>query len=123
MECEANIFYAICKCILFNMPRPFANINICDPIEFDCVNWVNNQLNLRRNSRFTCSQCVRGCFDLKFDTSFSTAKIFERDAFILNHKLDIQNVAIFHTYYGASNFQSRRKEELVGFNDFLCNKN
>lgn len=104
------------------MPRPFANIKICGPIEFDCVNWVDNELNLKRNSRFKCKQCLRGCFDLKYDTAFSMANIFEKDSYISNRSLDVQNVTIFHAYYAASNFQSHRKEELVGFIDFLCNR-
>lgn len=102
------------------MPRLYQNISICGPSDFECLTWVNNEIHLKRNSSFTCSQCLSGCFALNYNPSFSTAKIFERDPFLQNHHLDAANVAILHIYYATSSFRSQKKEEFVGFTDFLC---
>lgn len=102
------------------MPRLYRNISICGPTEFKCVDRVKNEIHLKRNSSFECSHCLSGCFALNYDPAFSTARIFERDPFLLKHKLDAENVAILHTYYAASSFRSQKKEEFVGFADFLC---
>lgn len=103
------------------MPRLYQNMNICGPSEFKCVNWVNDEIHLKRNSSFACSHCLSGCFALNYNPAFSTAKIFEKDSFLVNHSLDAENVSIVHTYYAASSFRSQKKEEFVGFADFLCN--
>lgn len=103
------------------MPRLYKNINICGPTDFECVKRVNNEIYLKQNASFECSHCLSGCFALNYNPSFSTAKIFERDAFLLSNNLDAKNVAILHTYYAASSFRSQKKEEFVGFADFLSN--
>lgn len=103
------------------MPRLHSNISICGPSDVKCVNRVNNEIHFKRNSSFACSQCLSGCFALNYNPSFSTAKIFEKDSFLLSHNLDANNVAILHIYYAASSFRSQKKEEFVGFTDFLCN--
>lgn len=115
------MYYSNCNCVLYYMPRLYQNINICGPSEFECVKRVNNEIHLKRNSSFECGHCLSGCFALNYNPAFSTAKIFERDSFLLNNNLDAENIAILHTYYATSSFRSQKKEEFVGFADFLSN--
>lgn len=103
------------------MPRLYKNIDICGSSQLDCVKMVNNEIHWKRNSSFQCNHCLSGCFALNYDPAFSTARIFEKDAFLLNHNLEPENVAILHIYYAASSFRSQKKEEFVGFADFLSN--
>lgn len=69
---------------------------------------------------FKCDQCMSGCFELNYHSSFSTAKIFGRVPFLRQRRLDPNDVAILHVYYSRSNFRAQKRDELVGFTDFLC---
>lgn len=119
-ECETDIMYKECHCILYYMPRSHSNITICGQKEEECVVRVDRELQLRRNSTYKCSHCFSGCFALTYENSFSTAKIFEGDDILRKQKLKPKNVAYVHIYYAKSSFRSQRIEELVGFADFLC---
>lgn len=102
------------------MPRDHENATICGSQDNDCVQRVDRELQLKQNSSFTCNHCYSGCFALTYETTFSTAKIFDKDPFLLEKQLHAKNVAVVHIYYAKSNFRIQKIEELVGFADFLC---
>lgn len=74
----------------------------------------------KQNPLYTCTHCMPGCFALNFDSTFSTAKIFEQTPFLRENKLNPKNIAILYVYYTKSTFRSQKMEELVSFTDFLC---
>lgn len=119
MRDEAFVCYANCNCILYYMPRS-PNASICGYSQHACVKRVEKELQIKGNSSFKRNQCLSGCYAMTYDSTFSTAKIFDRVPFLTQIHLEPKNVAILHTYYGRSLFRSQKKEELVGFTDFLC---
>lgn len=105
---------------MYYQPREHRNISICGAADIQCIRKVEQEIQSEQNSSFKCDQCLSGCFAITYDYAFSTAKIFEQIPFLQQNNLEINNVAILHTYYSRSSFRSERKEELVGFTDFLC---
>lgn len=84
------------------------------------MKWVDREIQLKQNSSFKCSHCFTGCFQLNYDSSFSTAKIYDRVPFLQKRNLNPKDISIVHIYYGQSTFRAHKKDELVGFTDFLC---
>lgn len=119
-ECETKMLYAKCNCILYYQPREHKDIPICGTADTECINSVKRELQTKQNSSFECDHCLSGCFAIRYDSTFSTAKIFEQVPFLLKNNLETKNIAILHIYYSRSSFRSQIKEELVGFTDFLC---
>lgn len=105
---------------MYYQPREHRNISICGAADIECIKMVEQEIQTEQNSSFKCDQCLSGCFAINYDYTFSTAKIFERVPILQQNNLTIKNIAIVHTYYSQSSFRSERKEELVGFTDFLC---
>lgn len=105
---------------MYYMPRNENNLTICGFEDMACVKWVDRQLQLKKNDSFKCPECLGGCFSIHYDSTFSTAKIFNETPYLSKHKLKARDIAFVHTYFARSTFRSQRKEELVGFTDFLC---
>lgn len=121
-ECETKLYIRSCNCVMHYQPRPHPNVTICSYAHARCVKEVDREIQLKRNSTFKCNHCMSGCFAISYDTTFSTSKIFERAPFLKKYNVEIRNVAMIHTYYGKSTFRSQKREEFVGFTDFLCKK-
>lgn len=119
-ECETKLVYANCHCILYYQPREHQNVSICGVADMSCVKKVDREIQIKQNASFKCDHCLSGCFAINYDSTFSTAKIFEKIPFLRRNKLQTKNIAMVHIYYSHSTFRSQRKEELVGFTDFLC---
>ena len=81
---------------------------------------VDEEIRVKRNPAFGCGHCLPGCFALKFDSSFSMARLFDRLQFFLDRKLKSRNLAVLHIHYTQSMFRAQKKEELFGFTEFLC---
>lgn len=105
---------------MYYQPRENKNISICGAIDMKCMKRVDSEIQIQHNSSFKCDHCLSGCFAITYDSTFSTAKIFDEVTFLRQHNLDTKNIAIVHIYYSRSSFRSQRKEELVSFTDFLC---
>ena len=56
--------------------------------------------------------CLPGCFDINYDTEVSMAPLLPRTK--------VQNISIVHFFYKKYHFRSQRKDELIGFTEFLC---
>lgn len=105
---------------MYYQPKAHTNITICGAIDLTCiVKVVDNIVN--GYHLFRCDHCIRGCFSLTYDPTMSMAKIFDRVPFLQQKRLDPKNVAIVHVYYDRSTFRAHKKQELVGFTDFLSN--
>lgn len=100
---------------MYFQPREFRNISICGAADVDCIKTVEHKIRADLNT-----SCLSGCFEIHYDSSVSMAKIFDEIPFLRRNNLKSKNIAILHAYYGKSTFRSQRKEELVGFTDFLC---
>lgn len=85
------------------------------------MQWVDEEIRLKQNPAFSCAPCLPACFALRFESSFSMARLFDRLPFFLERKLKPQNLAVLHIYYTQSMFRAQKKEELVGFTEFLAN--
>lgn len=119
MECEAKIFLSNCNCILYYMPRFHEDITICGRSDSGCVSQVNRELRLKTNSSFIC-ECLPGCYGIAYETEISLSPLLERSPLLEQNKLVASNTAMLHIYYKEQSVRSQRKEELIGFTEFLC---
>ncbi|XP_055300406.1 pickpocket protein 28-like [Sitodiplosis mosellana] len=120
-ECETKILLKNCGCIKHFQPMRHPNMSICGTADTSCINTVDHKIFMKQNPLFSCSHCLPGCFALNYDISFSTAMIFDRLPFLRERKLKSKDVAILHIYYSQTMFRAQKKEELVGFAEFLAN--
>lgn len=102
------------------MPRPHLNVTICGHAQTECAKQMVREFRLQQNSKYKCSECLSGCFAVSYDSILSTAQIFDRSPLVKDVGLTSKNTTILQIYYDKSTFRSQRKEELVGFTDFLC---
>lgn len=119
MECQAKIFLEYCKCIRYFLPRLFDNITICGRSDDECVKNVTDQIQTRTNSSFTCD-CLPGCFEITYDAEISMAPLLQNAPILQKRELSEPNVSIVHIFYKNNYFRSQKKEELIGFTEFLC---
>lgn len=122
MECESKIMASFCNCVLYYMPRPKDEITICGRSDEHCVNEVTRQLQLKTNQSFYC-ECLPGCFAINYESEISTAPLMPRAPALQERRLLFSNVAVVHIFFRDNYFRSQKKDELVGFTDFLCNFN
>lgn len=101
------------------MPRFDDNTIICGRSDNDCVNRVTELLKLKTNDSFQC-ECLPGCFAINYDTEMSFTKLIAGSPLLQFHRLHDRNAAIVHVYYKGNSFRSQRKDELIGFTEFLC---
>lgn len=120
MECSAKIYLRQCKCILYYMPRFEDDIVICGRQNDACVADVTNKMNARKNSSFAC-HCLPGCVEVNYDADISMAPLL-RGAPILQKRKGLlePNVSVAHIFYKKNFFRSQKKDELIGFTEFLC---
>lgn len=118
-ECVTKLLYRHCECIMFYQPLFRANLSICGAADESCISEFLYEFK-SDNPMFKCDQCIGACFALYYEGTMSMAKIFNRVPFLRQRQLDPNNIAILHTYYSRSTFRAHKKDELVGFTDFLC---
>lgn len=101
------------------MPRFHDDITICGRSDNVCVNEVTRELQSKSNSSFIC-ECLPGCFAINYETEISLTPLLSRSPMLLRKGLTASNTAIAHIYYKDPSVRSQRKEELIGFTEFLC---
>lgn len=101
------------------MPRRHRNVSICGQSDSDCVNNITRQLQSRENENFHCN-CMYGCYDLKYDSELSSTPIFNRAPLLDQFGVAADDMAVLHVYYENLIYSSQKKEQLVGFTEFLC---
>ncbi|XP_055390287.1 pickpocket protein 28-like [Condylostylus longicornis] len=92
LECEANILYNKCGCILFYLPMIVSNAKICGPYEFNCTIQTLNNVESYKYSNITCETC-------------------EPD----------DDITVIHFFYSRNYFQSQQLDVIITFTDFLSN--
>lgn len=118
-ECEAKIFLSICECILYHMPRLFDDINICGRANADCIAHVTREIQLKTNNSFICD-CLPGCYAISYEAEISMAPLLEQPPLLKKKQMAPRNAALLHVFYKDFYFRSQKKEELIGFTEFLC---
>lgn len=101
------------------MPRFNDDILICGRKNDACVEEVTNRMNAHKNSSYYCD-CLPGCFEINYDTEVSMAPLLRDAAILRNKKFDAPNVTVAHIFYKSNFFRSQKKDELIGFTEFLC---
>lgn len=119
MECDAKIYLFYCKCILYYMPRFEDNITICGRSNDICVDYIKNQIQGQSNESFICN-CLPGCFEVNYDSEVSMAPIFQQTPILAKRNLFGPNISVAHMFYKKNFFRSQKKDELIGFTEFLC---
>lgn len=112
--------HANCNCVMFYQPRPHSNVTICGYSDAECVGKINREIRSNRNGSFKCDHCLVGCFSINYDTTYSTAMIFNEMPFLNKRNLPLDEISVLHIYYGSSSFRNQKRDELVGFTEFLC---
>lgn len=121
-ECEARLYLAYCNCVLYYMPRFEDDITICGPFATECVSRVTRELQIKTNASFLC-ECLPGCFAVNYNTEISLSPLLPRSTWLLDNGLTAPDTAIVHIYYKENTVRSQRKEQLIGFTEFLCKFN
>lgn len=101
------------------MPRFVDDITICGRVDDACVEDVTEQLNAQKNSSFVCD-CLPGCFEINYDAEVSMAPILREAPILKKRGLSEPNVSVAHIFYKNNFFRSQKKDELIGFTEFLC---
>lgn len=101
------------------MPRFTDDVAICGRSNNDCVNATTHALQSKANESFQC-ECLPGCFALNYATEISMSQLLDRSPWLQEKNMRASDAAIVHIYYRENSFRSQRKEELIGFTEFLC---
>lgn len=101
------------------MPRFHENIVICGRAQDGCVNEVTEGIRIKSNQSFACDY-FNGCWAINYKTALSIAKLFRRSPLVNRTGLTISNLSVLHAYFKDSYIQSQKKEEYIGFTEFLC---
>lgn len=101
------------------MPRFHDDINICGRSDSVCVSEVTRELQLKTNESFQY-ECWPGCFAISYDTEMSLTPLLHRSPLLAREGMMPSNAALVHIYYKENSVRSQRKEELIGFTEFLC---
>lgn len=99
------------------MPRFNDDVAICGQGNNDCVTTVMRALQAKT---FQC-ECLPGCFAVNYATEISISQLLFRSPWLQEKKMRPSDAAIVHIYYKENTFRSQRKEELIGFTEFLSN--
>lgn len=80
------------------------------------------KLKTQKKTRVWNSNKFQGCFEVSYDAEVSMAPLLQ-DAPILqqsNRSLSGPNVSVVHIFYKNNYFRSQKKNEIIGFTEFLC---
>lgn len=119
MECYAKIYLKFCKCIYYYLPRFHDDITICGLSDYNCTVPISELIQTQMNSSYMCD-CLPGCFEIIFDTEVSMAPLLRGAAMLENTKFAEPNVSILHIFYKNNFIRSQKKEQFIGFTEFLC---
>lgn len=100
------------------MPRFNDEMAICGRKDSGCVNSVARSLQAENNSSSQC-ECLPGCFAVNYATEISISQLFN-SPWLKEKEMFSADTAVVHIYYKENSFRSQRKEELIGFTEFLC---
>lgn len=113
---------------MYYMPKIEKDANICSRSDQPCLNDLKEKLKLKQNESVEC-ECYPSCFSLNYDGELSSAPILRPVELLPNayassvfnaHTTD--NLAILHVFFRSNSFRSQKREELIGFTEFLCKR-
>lgn len=64
----------MCGCVVYYMPRIRADINICNRLDFKCIERVQTIIDLGQNSTFSC-RCLPACFEVSYASSLAVSRL------------------------------------------------
>lgn len=102
------------------MPRLENDITICGRSDDACVEKVAAELQNQKNDSFVCN-CLPGCYEVTYDAEISMAPLLQQAPLLAKRDLSGPNVSVMHIYYKNNFFRSQKKDELIGFTEFLSN--
>lgn len=88
-------------------------VNVCQVLKIE---------NSKEKTRIWNSNIFQGCFEVSYDAEVSMAPLLQ-DAPILqqsNRSFSGPNVSVVHIFYKNNYFRSQKKNEIIGFTEFLC---
>lgn len=59
-------------------------------------------------------------FQVNYATEISLSPLLSRSPWLQEKGMRSSNTAIVHIYYKENSFRSQRKDQLIGFTEFLC---
>lgn len=101
------------------MPRFETDITICGRSDDTCVERVTNEIQSQKNESFTC-QCLPGCYEVNYNAEVSMAPLLQEAPLLAKQGHLGPNVSVMHIFYKSNFFRSQKKDELIGFTEFLC---
>ncbi|XP_055842660.1 pickpocket protein 28-like [Episyrphus balteatus] len=123
LECEAQIIFEHCGCILYYLPKIDPDTKICGPKDNRCTKLIQSEIQ-SSSGNYSCDSCLPACFELSYNPTVTATKMVNGD-FITNDDYpaelmaDVQDVTIIHFYYLTNVFRSTTKGEIFGFTEFL----
>ncbi|XP_031627357.1 pickpocket protein 28-like [Contarinia nasturtii] len=120
MECNAKIYLRQCNCILYYMPRFKDDITICGRSDEACIEKTTLQIQEHNNTELLCD-CLPSCFEVTYDSEISMAPLLPQAPLLAKQGLLGPNVSVMHIFFKNNYFRSQRKDELIGFTEFLSN--
>lgn len=121
MECLAKAYLKQCNCILYFLPRFDDDITICGRSDEKCTKNLTDQIQSRPNNNPYQCKCLPGCFDISYDAEVSMAPLLPNVPMLQKRGLLEPNVSVVHIFYKNNYYRSQKKEELIGFTEFLSN--
>lgn len=106
---------------MYYQPQKHSNISICGISDVACIKRVDQEIISKQNASFDCGHCLNGCFAINYDglSTFSTSRLSTKLPILQNATIKQENFAIVHAYFGGSAFRSEKRDEFIGFSDFL----
>ncbi len=74
LECQSNLIYQTCGCVLYYMPRTSNETSICNRDDYDCYKTMIQAIELTENDTYSCN-CLPGCFELSYSSEVSIASL------------------------------------------------
>lgn len=127
MECESRLYMQNCKCIMYYMPKINDDANICGRSDQQCLDMMKEKMKLKLNESIECDDCYPSCYAVSYDGELSSAPILRPKELLPNeyastifNQHSINDLAILHIFFRENSFRSQKREELIGFTEFLC---
>ncbi|XP_073948785.1 pickpocket protein 28-like [Choristoneura fumiferana] len=121
MECEARNMLALCKCVLYYMPKN-KTTRVCGKADAKCY------INMKLLSNVTCEECLPACTEIAYYERMSSAKLSQSLLVQYAKRLGnrtteyiTENMLIIHFYFEDRTFTRFTKGEIFGLTEFLSN--
>lgn len=101
------------------MPRLYEDVDICGRSAMGCINDVTKQIQSQINKSFVC-ECLPSCHSINYETELSMAPIIEESPLMKTNSMQVKDTSILHIFFREGFFRSQKRDEIIGFTEFLC---